>query len=117
MDNDVETDESLSYSEENEENKDLEVEMDKLLEKVVDGWSCKACGKTNKSKSTVKNHLGAHLHGVSHICLLCGKSCQTKTTLTGCSIMKVQNYSLISQARKHLVSCTWWKNLPIHITF
>ena len=50
MDNDVETDESLSYSEEVEENKDLEVEMNNLLEKVVDVWSCKACGKTNKSK-------------------------------------------------------------------
>ena len=81
MDNDVETYETLSYSEEAEENKDLEVKMDKLLEKVEDGWSCKACDKTNKSKSKVKYHLGTHLHGVSHICLLCGKSWHTRTTL------------------------------------
>ena len=36
---------------------------------------------------------------------------------TGCSIMKIQNYLPISQARKQHVSLNWWQNMPIYMTF
>ena len=39
--------------------------------KVVDGWSCKPFGKTNKCKSKVKHHLGTHIFMVFLTSVVC----------------------------------------------
>ena len=69
------------YYDDAEESKVLEVRIGELMERGDDGWSCKACGKTNKDKSKIKYHVETHLHGVSHTCAICGKSCRSKNTL------------------------------------
>ena len=69
------------YYDDAEESKVLEVRIGELMERGDDGWSCKACGKTNKDKSKIKYHVETHLHGVSHTCPICGKSCSSKNTL------------------------------------
>eukprot|EP00092_Neocalanus_flemingeri_P039009 GFUD01042465.1.p1 GENE.GFUD01042465.1~~GFUD01042465.1.p1 ORF type:complete len:263 (-),score=54.48 GFUD01042465.1:99-887(-) len=64
-----------------QENMDLEFRIGELLEKGIGCWSCKACGKTNKDKSKIKYHVETHLHGVSHVCSLCGKSFRSRNSL------------------------------------
>merc|ERR1712133_205182 len=45
-------------------------------------WKCKRCGKEDKSRSVIKEHVKAHL-GNNHIyfCSVCGKSYKTKNAL------------------------------------
>lgn len=46
-------------------------------------WKCKRCGKEDKSRSAIKDHVRTHLSSNSHIyfCSVCGKSYQTKNSL------------------------------------
>ena len=61
---------------------DLEMEIGKLMKKVDgNGWSCVACGKTDK-KINIKKHIeGHHIEKRDHFCNMCGKHCTTRNAL------------------------------------
>ena len=45
-------------------------------------WSCTQCGKLEKKKHHMKNHIeGKHINGVSHPCNQCGKQFRSRNSL------------------------------------
>ena len=61
---------------------DLEMEIGKLMTKVDGkGWTCVACGKTDR-KINIKKHIeGHHIERSDHFCNICGKHCRSRNAL------------------------------------
>ena len=64
---------------------DLQVKIDSLLERDMDGeYRCTVCGKTNKgsdAKKNMKQHIETHFEGVSHPCNQCEKVTRSRHSL------------------------------------
>ena len=57
--------------------------INSMMQKVEGTWSCIKCGKSDKDKSNMRNHIeGKHIEGVSHPCNQCGKQFRSRNSLT-----------------------------------
>ena len=55
--------------------------INSMLDKLDGIWTCNQCGKTDKSKRDLGNHVEAkHIEGVSHPCKHCGKLFRSKNS-------------------------------------
>jgi hypothetical protein len=60
----------------------LDEQILSIMEKTDVGWKCKMCGKTDKHKGHVKEHIESkHTEGVSHYCNYCGKVLKDRHSL------------------------------------
>ena len=57
---------------------DLHDEINKMIEKNEDIWSCKVCGKTTTRKQVIDSHAETHIEGISHMCHVCHKTFSTR---------------------------------------
>ena len=65
----------------NETKKDLDIQIEAMIEKVADGWKCKTCCKTMGKKQAVQRHAERHLEGVLHSCQMCSKTFSNRPNL------------------------------------
>ena len=50
-----------------------ELEVEALIEKEHDIWTCKACEMTGLTREIVRNHAETHISGLQYECEFCGK--------------------------------------------
>ena len=62
-------------------NQELDLQIERMIEREERMWKCKECGKTSKSKTNIKQHAETHIEGVSHECNLCSKTFSTRMSL------------------------------------
>ena len=62
-------------------NYELDTQIEQLLVKKGVLWECISCGKMDKQKSSLKNHIETHIEGITHACHLCNKTCSTRNSL------------------------------------
>ena len=54
--------------------KDLDIQIEEMIEKNEGLWKCKVCAKATTGKDQIKVHAETHIGGMSHACNLCGKT-------------------------------------------
>ena len=62
---------------------DFKAKIEALIEKNGEVWRCVVCGKSaeeSKARDRLKNHVQIHME-VTHACDVCGKTCNTKSAL------------------------------------
>ena len=64
----------------NTSNIDAKAAVDQLVEKIEDGWRCKACGKTTKTRD-IRRHAEIHIEGLSFECNQCNQSFRSRNNL------------------------------------
>lgn len=64
-------------------NDELDSTVNSMMQKNDLGlWSCSICGKSNKHRGHMKNHIeGKHIEGTSHPCAYCGKQLRSINSL------------------------------------
>jgi len=62
-------------------NRDLDLQIEQMMEKNEGLWQCKMCGKTSKKLGNLKNHVETHIEGVTHTCHICNKTTSTRISL------------------------------------
>jgi len=64
-------------------NYELDSTVNSMMHKNYQGlWSCNTCGKSDKDKRNLRNHIEAkHIEGVSHPCSQCGKQFRSRNSL------------------------------------
>ena len=60
---------------------DLDLHLDKMIEKNGGLWECKVCGKTARNKGDTKKHAETHIEGILHACQICSKLFSTRDSL------------------------------------
>ena len=60
---------------------DLDLHLDKMIEKNGGLWECKVCGKTTRKKGDTKKHAETHIEGISHTRQICSKLFSTRDSL------------------------------------
>jgi len=65
-------------------NDELDSTVNSMMQKNEQGlWSCNICGKSDKLKQHLRNHIEAkHIEGVSHPCGQCGKQFRSRNSLS-----------------------------------
>ena len=71
---------SVSFKNENSE---LDKNINTMLQKVNDLWTCIVCGKTDKNNRSdnVRKHIETHIEGLAHPCGHCGKTFRSRNSL------------------------------------
>ena len=62
-------------------NLELDLQIEKMIEKNGELWQCKVCSKMFKSRSHVSQHAETHIEGLKHNCHLCNKPASTRHAL------------------------------------
>jgi len=62
-------------------NYELGTRIEQMIRKNGMLWECISCGKMDKQKSSLKNHIETHIEGITHTCHLCNKTCSTRNSL------------------------------------
>ena len=63
-------------------NTDFERELEEMFCKVGNDWSCKMCGKTAKTRGSLKLHAEAmHIEGLQFDCNACDQSFRSRNNL------------------------------------
>ena len=62
-------------------NDELDLQIERMVEKNQGLWNCKICGKSAKSKQHIQNHVETHIEGVSHGCHICSKTFSSRPNL------------------------------------
>jgi len=81
----LKTEHALSVDEEQNfygTNDDLDTRLNELVEKCLDLWKCRKCGKTANRRNNIRDHAETHLKGIVHSCSICMKTFSTKNVLT-----------------------------------
>ena len=64
------------------DNGELNTTIQSMMQKIDGIWNCTQCGKTDKMRQHIKNHIeGKHIEGVSHPCNYCGKMFRSTNSL------------------------------------
>ena len=65
------------------ENSELDRNINTMLQKVNDVWSCIVCGKTdnNNRADNVRKHIETHIEGLAHPCGHCRKTFRSRNSL------------------------------------
>ena len=81
-------DKSPLSPEEEEQNAKLQIEIEKLSQRLVDDvlgvmWKCMKCEKKFKKKYKIQRHVETHMKslGFIHKCVQCDKTCKTRGSL------------------------------------
>jgi len=61
--------------------KDIDLQVKQMMEKIDGLWECKVCGKTAPHKSNITNHVEIHIENMSHACDICRKTFPTRMYL------------------------------------
>ena len=77
------TEHNITFQSEKFENiEELDIEIEKRLEKQADGkWMCLTCGRIDKSKCHLKEHVETHIDGLKFPCQNCDKILRTRNNL------------------------------------
>ena len=67
---------------ESAKNNEYDNHLEQMVVKHEGLWMCKVCGKTGKSKSTLKIHTEKHVEGISHSCSKCHKTFGSRQRLS-----------------------------------
>merc|ERR1719481_596322 len=62
-------------------NRELDKQLEEIVEKCMGLWKCKICNKTGKQKVNLKTHAEIHVQGMIYSCNECGKTFSTKSGL------------------------------------
>jgi len=63
---------------------ELDETIKTMMEKQINSWVCKICGKSDKNKFNVRDHIEAkHITGMEHPCTICGKTYRSRNSLKG----------------------------------
>merc|ERR1712129_111495 len=76
-------------------NRELDLQIETIIEKSDGLWRCKVCDKRAYLKHHIKSHAESHIEGVSHACHICSKSFSSRHNLQ----------SHISKQHSELFSC------------
>ena len=60
---------------------DLNLQINKMIEKSKGLWNCKVCGKTSSRISNIKDHAERHIAGTSYTCNICNKTFPNRPSL------------------------------------
>jgi len=61
--------------------KEIDLQVKQMMEKIDGLWECKVCGKTAPGKSNITNHVEIHIENMSHACHICRKKFPTRMYL------------------------------------
>ena len=61
-------------------------ELEKKVKELIDGTTCKVCGKSIKNRFQLVGHVETHIEGLSYSCTLCDKQYSSRDAL------RVHNY-------------------------
>ena len=77
------TEHNIIFQSEKFENiEELDIEIEKRLEKQADGkWMCLTCGRIYKNKGHLKEHVETHIDGLKFPCQNCDKVLRSRNTL------------------------------------
>ena len=71
-------------------------ELEKKVKELIDGITCKVCGKSIKNRFQLVGHVETHIEGLSYSCTLCDKQYSSRDAL------RVHNYRCKVQKNKAL---------------
>ena len=74
---------------------ELSFQINEMIEKNDDVWTCKICWKTKAHKGDLQKHAETHIKGISHVCHICNKTFTNRHNL--------RNH--ISGTHSQLLSC------------
>ena len=55
-------------------NREVELQIEQIIEKNEGLWECKVCGRTTTKKRIIQTHAETHIEGVPHVCHICSKT-------------------------------------------
>ena len=60
---------------------EIDQTIEKMMEKVDGVWKCMTCGRTDKAKGHMKEHIEIHIDGLSFPCQFCDKTYRSRLSL------------------------------------
>ena len=60
---------------------EIDQTIEKMIEKVDGVWKCMTCGRTDKLKGHMKEHVEIHIDGLSFPCQFCDKTYSSRPSL------------------------------------
>ena len=76
---DVSDDVAICTSE--DKNIELDLQIEKMIEKNEGIWQCKVCGNTCSARRDIKEHAETHIESVTHSCHVCNKTFANRNSL------------------------------------